>query len=70
MNRKVSSIAAAALMLGAISANDPISSRLMGVKKTTKRKLWTCRKCGEKFYPNISNSLCDECIKRRDGVSI
>lgn len=66
--RKLSSIAAANMIVAASMAHSsPAMEMLMPRAKHKQRPLWTCKKCQHKFYPNMSNSLCDECINRRDG---
>lgn len=63
-------------LLAAIMATTPETRMLLDMamepvrrreRKLRNRRVWKCKKCRNEFYPNMSNSLCDECIRRRDG---
>jgi hypothetical protein len=72
MKRTMTGIMAAALAVGGMMQADTVAREVFNFPKPSKprsTKLWTCRKCGNKFSPNVSNSLCDGCIRARDGES-
>lgn len=65
--QRLSIFAGIAMSLGVM--NDPFASFVEEVSKAetqASRKLWTCKKCNQKFHPHLGPTLCDDCIQERD----
>ncbi|WDL97822.1 hypothetical protein [Alicyclobacillus sp. ALC3] len=65
MKRTLTGIAAASMVLAAAAqVMEPPKARKVQPRQ------WTCRKCGSKFHPQMSPTLCDDCIRRRDAKQV